>query len=77
MRVLLPSVRGFSEMYTLGESGLSPVSPGGLSLSDDDIIVNTLRAGAADVAIEELVRHASTPDAAGAARASAGRSKRT
>ncbi len=62
VRVLLPSVRGFSEMYTRGELGLSPISPGGLCLPDDDIIVHTLQTGAADVAIEELVRHASTPD---------------
>ena len=61
VRILLPSVEGFSEPCKgfAGGFGEDDV-PGKLCLGEHDVIVASLRAGMQDIAFEELVRHAST-----------------
>ena len=61
VRVLLPSLHGFSEpcRRLVGDfEGDEP--PGKLCLGEDDVIVASLRGGMQDIAFEELVRHASS-----------------
>ena len=61
VRVLLPSVRGFCERQLLDDRvGYPSAEAEGLCLADDDPVVAALRDGTADIALEELARHAST-----------------
>ena len=63
VRVLVPTVGGFSEL-DVEQEGPSFDQPGehGLCLAQDDPVVRALRQSAPDIAVEELARHASTAE---------------
>ncbi len=65
VRILLPGVQGFSGYRAYTSRSLGAIddaqSADMLNLAEDDPVVASLRAGTPDIAMEELVRHASTP----------------
>ena len=60
VRVLLPGLHGFSapRKHLIGGFAVDE-APGKLCLNEQDAVVSSLRAGMPDIALEELVRHAS------------------
>ena len=66
VRILLPGVSGFCEHDVRAGRRLAdpdaPVSPEWVCLAEDDPVVTSLQAGRQDIAMEELVRHASTAE---------------
>ncbi len=63
VRVLLPDVDGFRVHRPMaGGSPMGDVMFDGPCLREDDAVIQALRAGASDLAVEELARHASTPE---------------
>ena len=63
VRVLVPDVHGFCELDHRRNSYVHTRLLGeGVCLCEDDPVVRSLRAGSPDLAMEELARHASTPE---------------
>ena len=63
VRVLVPSMRGFCELDASKEDiAFDQLGTHGLCLDEDDPVVQALRRGTLDIAVEELARHASTAE---------------